>query len=270
MADIPSFPTYETGTVSIENGSFVVSGFDTRWQRVHVRMGDRMIIDPDAGTPEVTIRSVEERTSLMLMQRWTHGTKTNVPYIIIKGSIDRTVGTRSWEDIDLVIQSMGEKGYIYNVPASDVGPDESDGYDGQYAAQESTGKRWRKTDGEWEYLGIANAVFSRYDFLYDDPGQPGSGEEVYSWIAPSTVTLRAGLVESRAKAKVAAAANSVFSLRRNGVQFATMSFAPGATNAAFTLAADATFVAGDMFTIIAPNPRDASLKGITATIVAYR
>jgi hypothetical protein len=265
-----TFPTYHTGSVSVSDGGVVVTGLDTRWQRVNVREGDRIIIDPDAGHPEVTILSIGDVTHLTLAQPWTHGDKAAVSYRIIKGSIDRTVGARSFEDIDKALAALNADGFYHFVPPADDGPDESDGYDGQYAYQESTRKKWIKEDGAWRYLGVTDAIFSRYDILMDDPGQPGSGEQLLKWVAPSVVTFRAELAESRARADIAATAAATYALRKNGVAFATMRFAAAANAATFTLAADTPFAAGDVLTIVAPNPRDATLKGVAATIVGYR
>lgn len=296
-----------------------VSGVDTRWQRAHVRMGDRIIIDPDAGTPELTIKSVEGITSLTLMQRWKHGTKTNVPYIIIKGSIDRTVGARSWDDIDKVIESFNADGFFKFVREDEIEPDDADGYDGQYARQPTTGKEWFKENGQWVYRGLYTAFAimgawaadvtyklnqvvtrngkayyakrdtigdapesspddwavlvengDRYDIALYDTDRPATGEQITKWVAPTAVTFRAHLSESKGKSDIAAAAAAVFSLRKNGVEFATMTFALGATIATFVCAADTAFAANDVLTIIAPNPRDATLAGVAATIVGYR
>lgn len=50
-----------------------------------------------------------------------------------------------------------------------------------------------------------------------------------------------------------------FAIKRNGSQFGTMSFASAATTATFlTSGSDETFSAGDVLTVEAPNPQDAS------------
>jgi len=313
------FPTYFTGTVSVADDGVIVTGTDTLWQRSNVREGDKIVIEPASGFAEITILSVENATHLTLAQPWTNGTKTNVPYVIVKGSIDRTVGRRSFDDMDAVVAALNAQGFFVFVGPAESEPDISIGDDGQYALQPSTGKLWVKEAGEWTFLGIyaalsirgayaADVTYSvnnvvtfngkayyakrttlgdapdvspddwgvlvengdRYDLLLFDTDRPASGEKISKFVLPTAVTFRAGLTESTAKADVAAAASAVFSIRKNGVQFATMTFALGATSATFVCASDTAFAAGDIFTIIAPDPRDATLAGVAATLVGYR
>lgn len=313
-----TFPTYQTGTVSVTNGDNVVTGFDTLWQRSNVREGDRILIDPDSGHPEVTILSVDSVDQLTI-PKWTHGAKANVPYIILKGSIDRTLGRRSFDDIDAVIEAFNSDGFYLFVPPDQTAPDNSNGYDGQYARQPTTGKEWVKIDGAWAYRGLyaafailgvwtaavtyqLNQVVTRngkayyakrettgdapevspddwavlvengdrYDIAVYDTDRPATGEQITKWVAPTAVTFRAHLAESKGMADVAAAAEAVFSLRKNGVEFATMTFALGESVATFASASDIAFAPNDVVTIIAPNPRDATLAGVAATIVGYR
>lgn len=314
-----TFPIYATGTVSVSDNGTVVTGLDTLWQRSNAREGDRIVIDPAAGHPEVTVLSIDGKQSLTLAQPWTYGAKTNVPYKIIKGSIDRTVGVRAFDDIDAVIAAFNADGFYMFIPPDEEGPDDSNGYDGQYARQPTTGKEWVKIDGEWVYRGIyaafgimgawaADVTYSlnqvatrngkayyakretigdppesspndwavlvengdRYDIALYDTDRPATGEQITKWVAPTAVTFRASLSESKGRADVAAAADAVFSLRKNGVQFATMTFALGASSATFVCASDTAFAADDILTIIAPTPRDATLAGVAATIVGYR
>jgi hypothetical protein len=314
-----TFPVYETGTASVSEDSTLVAGLDTLWQRSNVREGDRIVIDPDAGTPEVTILAVNGPTQLTLAQPWKHGTKTGVPYKIIKGSIDRTVGVRSFKDIDDAISALNADGFYFFVPPDETAPDNSNGYDGQYARQPTTGKEWVKVDGAWVYRGLyaafaimgswsvsvtyqLNQVVTRngkayyakretlndppeaspddwavlvengdrYDIALYDTDRPASGEQITKWVAPTAVTFRASLSESKGRADVAAAANAVFSLRKNGVEFATMTFVLGASVATFVCATDTAFAPDDVLSIFAPFPRDATLAGVAATIVGYR
>jgi hypothetical protein len=110
----------------------------------------------------------------------------------------------------------------------------------------------------------------RYDLAIYDTDRPGSGEMIAKWVAPTPTTFRASLVESKAIAEIAATASAVFSIRKNGVQFATLTFGAASATGVFVCVSDAAFVAGDVLTVIAPNPRDATLSGVAATIVSYR
>jgi hypothetical protein len=61
-----------------------------------------------------------------------------------------------------------------------------------------------------------------------------------------------------------------FSLRKNGTQFATMQFSSGASTATFTAASDTDFAAGDVLTVIAPNPADSTLADIGFALAGVR
>ena len=61
----------------------------------------------------------------------------------------------------------------------------------------------------------------------------------------------------------AASAGVDFTIKKNGTQIGTMSFASGATTATFaTDSAAETFAAGDVLSVEAPNPSDASLDSV--------
>jgi hypothetical protein len=89
-------------------------------------------------------------------------------------------------------------------------------------------------------------------------------------IYPPGVTFRAGLTDSAAGAEVAATAEAVFSITKNGTQFATLTFAAASATGVFACAADTAFTTGDILRVIAPSPRDATLSGVAATFIGYR
>jgi hypothetical protein len=78
------------------------------------------------------------------------------------------------------------------------------------------------------------------------------------------------LVESRLDADIAATGEAVFSIKKNGAEFATITIAAAGTTATFTNAADAVFAAGDVLELFAPTPRDDTLSGIAITLVGFR
>lgn len=109
-----------------------------------------------------------------------------------------------------------------------------------------------------------------YDISFWDPGRAAAGEVVFKIIVSRTVTFPAGLTNSQAIASTPATAAAVWSIRRNGAEFGTMSFAPGETAATFAAAADTLVGAGDLITIVAPDPRDATLADITGVLAGTR
>jgi hypothetical protein len=108
----------------------------------------------------------------------------------------------------------------------------------------------------------------------DDSDRPASGETVLKFISPKAMTVYAGMIDSYANASTGATLSAVYSLKKNGTQFASITFAAagqaGAQSGTFVCAADTTFAAGDILTIVAPNPRDGTLSTVGITLTAYR
>lgn len=109
-----------------------------------------------------------------------------------------------------------------------------------------------------------------YDFILNDPARPNDGENLYDTIFARTVTFPAGLTGSRAKAGTVPTADAALLLRKNGSQFGTVTFPAGQATGVFAAAGATIFVAGDVLSIIAPSPRDATLAGLAMTISGSR
>lgn len=109
----------------------------------------------------------------------------------------------------------------------------------------------------------------RYDLASFDTDRPASGEIIVK-LFPLGITFPAGLSDSQAGAETAAAADAVFSIQKNGIEFATLTFAASSAAGVFACEADTAFAEGDVLKIIAPNPRDATLSGVAATLVGFR
>ena len=94
------------------------------------------------------------------------------------------------------------------------------------------------------------------------PGaSPPSGTAITLFTAPQAISFGANLVDSVVKAAVAATVSTDFNVNRNGVTFATMTFAAGATSATFS-GSNENFVAGDVLEVV-PTRTDATLAGIS-------
>lgn len=113
-----------------------------------------------------------------------------------------------------------------------------------------------------------------YDIANFDTDRPASGENILEFIFTKTVTFYAGMTDSRARAKTGATGNAVFHFQKNGVDFATLTFAAsgqgGAQVGVFSCPADTIFTPGDRLSIIAPATRDPTLSAIAWTIAGYR
>lgn len=92
-------------------------------------------------------------------------------------------------------------------------------------------------------------------------GIPSSDMVMLRYPMPRAVSFPTNLVGSLAVSGVAASASAEFSIRKNGVQFATMTFGAGLTTAVFAGTAT-NFAAGDVLTIMAPNTPDTTLADL--------
>lgn len=109
----------------------------------------------------------------------------------------------------------------------------------------------------------------RYEISNWDTDRPASGEELIAHIFTTDVTFPAGLTGSYARALVASTGAAAYSIRKNGVEIGTLTFT-GSTTGVFALASATDFEAGDRFSVVAPNPRNATLSGVSMTIVGTR
>ena len=114
----------------------------------------------------------------------------------------------------------------------------------------------------WQTPSVTNIP---YDLATSIQGIPPNGLIVFTYVAPRTFTITANFVGSQAKAGTAATASAVFTIRKNGASIGTVTLAASATTGTFSGAA-ASFVAGDVLTILAPSPADATLADIGITL----
>jgi hypothetical protein len=98
-------------------------------------------------------------------------------------------------------------------------------------------------------------------------GAPAADQQIFRYVFAGTVVFPAGLSGSAGNAGNAATASATFKIEQNGTQLGTMAFAAGATAASFTMGAATTFHAGDVLTIVAPNPADATLANLAWSLV---
>ena len=120
-------------------------------------------------------------------------------------------------------------------------------------------------------LAEQNSVSSfPYDIGGSVAGSPGAGAILIRFPVPRAVRFPAALAGSQGVAAVTASATAVFSIRKNGTEFATMQFAASASTATFTAATATDFAAGDILTIVAPNPADSTLADIGFSLSGLR
>jgi hypothetical protein len=261
------FPPYTTGTVSIADGETTLVFTGSLLGDMVARRGDRIYVDNEQ--PGVEIFERTDTTHCEIAVPWSGGTKVNVPFTIIADFPARVAGVEAAEDVTTLVALQNVRGFMIYVPPEREEPDQSWGDEAQTAYQPATGKKWTKDGGLWVYDGQTDAIFSRYDLATFDTDRPASGELILK-IYPVGVTFRAGMIDSQGGAEVAATASSVFSLTKNGTQFATLTFGAASATGVIACASDTTFTTGDVLRVIAPSPRDATLSGVAATFIGYR
>lgn len=98
-------------------------------------------------------------------------------------------------------------------------------------------------------------------------GSPTAGEVILRHTVGGGVVLSGDLAGGRVRAAVAPTADAVVTLKRDGVAVATATVAAGATVGTFDSSGAVSLRAGDLLTVEAPNPADATLAGVAMTLV---
>lgn len=101
-------------------------------------------------------------------------------------------------------------------------------------------------------------------------GQPTASQELFDIKMVGDESFLAAFSGSLGGAVVAPTGNVTMNILKNGVSVGSMNIAAGSTTATFTLASPLTFSSGDRFKMLAPTSVDATLAGITWTLVGRR
>lgn len=127
-------------------------------------------------------------------------------------------------------------------------------------------------EGVYAYIG------GEYKLLTSEPpiiipgtvsGKPTNGQIVCVFPAPIAFTIPAGLSGSRMVAGTAATGTSVFTLKKNGTSFGTMTFAAAGTTATLSAASATAVSTSDIITITAPGTADATLANVGWTVIGW-
>jgi len=120
----------------------------------------------------------------------------------------------------------------------------------------------------------ASAITALQTQPYDMPimynGKPTDGLVLLRIEMVRAVTIQAGLTLSVFKSLIASTASAVFSLKKGGTDFGTMTFAISGTTATLVAASETVFAAGDILTVVAPATADTTLADLFGTIVGSR
>jgi len=106
---------------------------------------------------------------------------------------------------------------------------------------------------------------SYYDIMGGSTGRPASNAIVMTFVAIRPVNFAINMGISQAVAGTAATSQTIYTLKKNGTSFGTITYASGATLATFSSTAT-SFISGDILTVVAPTPSDATLSDLGFTL----
>lgn len=123
----------------------------------------------------------------------------------------------------------------------------------------------------WRDVEIGSG--NRYDIPFSATGEFTSNEELPAFSVVTTLTLPAGLSNSKAFCDTAPTGAVIITFKRKTGAGAwtdafTVTFAAGQTVGTFTLAADLELAVDDRLRPVAPSGIDASFRGLAITIAA--
>ncbi|SPK73720.1 conserved protein of unknown function [Cupriavidus taiwanensis] len=116
---------------------------------------------------------------------------------------------------------------------------------------------------------VASAAGSVYDVGGYISGTPADGEVVWKFYSPRAWTLPAG-APGGAKSGAAATGSSAFTFAKNGTSIGTLSWSAAGTVATLSITSSTSIAAGDLLTLTAPTPADATLADIAFTLAGTR
>lgn len=99
-------------------------------------------------------------------------------------------------------------------------------------------------------------------------GKPTAAELLFRHEFTTAVNIPINMLNSQGSSGVAATVSAVLSLKKNGTQFGTATWAAAGTEPTFAAASITSFAIGDVLSITAPASVDTTLADISLSIVA--
>lgn len=118
----------------------------------------------------------------------------------------------------------------------------------------------------WKRLAYVDDV--PYDLAACHTGKLANSSIICRYVACRDFRFAAGMAGSVAVTAGVGASNVVMSIRKNGTEFATVTFAAGATKGTYACPADTAFTSGDVLTIVGPASADSSFSDSAYTLKA--
>lgn len=120
-------------------------------------------------------------------------------------------------------------------------------------------------DNSWKVMHPDNSILP-YDFASYWEGKPEAGKVLLRFVAVRSFKFFPDLRGSVSKLGVAATANTVIMLKKNGQNMASITFAPSATVGTFTALGSLSVYVGDILTVHAPATQDATASDLMYTL----
>lgn len=285
--------TYSVGTATFGNGSTTVTfaGSGPAPDMTGRKVGD-IIAGPDAFG---FIAVIDSATQITLGAPWSGASLSGQAYTIYEGA-----GWASNVDLNANVQSLTSmlRGGLLLLPRDYYSDnlDDRDQYDDVappfWFAHVKTGgdvdiyAKLSATTADWSdavaLTGVTgptgptgpqgatgpSGVGDKVDVGIFVQGRPQDAELVLQHVFTGAATFSASLTGSRAKAVAASTGTVAFSVKKNGVEFGTITFTASSTGVFAGSAA--SFAAGDILSITAPASRDATLSDISITLAGTR
>jgi hypothetical protein len=137
-------------------------------------------------------------------------------------------------------------------------------FGGSFSGKKGRIARINDAESALEYFNSAYDVGGAYN------GSPTSSLVLMRLPMVRTIVFPSGMADSKMIAGTAATAQTVFSIKIDGVEFATATFAISGTVATFACASDQEFIAGEVLTIVAPASPDVTLADLGWLLAATR
>lgn len=111
----------------------------------------------------------------------------------------------------------------------------------------------------------------KYDFMGQYLGDVlNSDALLMQGLTGRQMVLKATAPGSKLYIGTAPTAQSVFTIKRNGVSIGTITVSAGGAWGSFTVTADVQFFNGDLLELYGPNPADSTLKDVSWNIILQR
>lgn len=109
-----------------------------------------------------------------------------------------------------------------------------------------------------------------YDIGLSYEGSPGAGDTILRFPMVRNINFDIDISGSQAIAGTTATGQAVFSIKKAGVEFATLTWEAGQGSGTFSGESTTFTGSGEVLTIDAPNPADATLADLGIALKGYR